>query len=72
MPFLLVGGYAATFFVVYFNVALAGATSLSMDGRDTKVADGLAVAGASWSDRQVGSTPVRGGGARQRSAEPRG
>jgi len=44
LPFMLVGGYVVTFFVVYFNVALAGATRLSMDGRDTKVADGLAVA----------------------------
>src|SRR4051812_35562733 len=44
LPFMLVGGYAATFFVVYFNVALAGATRLSMDGRNTKLADGLAVA----------------------------
>jgi len=44
LPFLVVGGYAATFFVVYFNVALAGAARLSMDGRDTAVADGLAVA----------------------------
>ena len=44
LPFMLVGGYAAIFFVVYFNVALAGATRLSMDGRDTTPADGLAVA----------------------------
>lgn len=44
LPFLLVGGYAATYFVVYFNVALAGAASLSMQGRDTSVSDGLAVA----------------------------
>jgi len=44
LPFMLVGGYAVTFFVVYFNVALAGAARLSMDGHDTKVADGLAVA----------------------------
>ncbi len=44
LPFMLVGGYGATFFVVYFNVALAAATRLSMDGRDTKTADGLAVA----------------------------
>lgn len=44
LPFMLAGGYAATFFVVYFNVALAGAARLSMDGRDTTVADGLAVA----------------------------
>ena len=44
LPFMAVGGFATTFFVVYFNVALAGATRLSMDGRDTTVADGLAVA----------------------------
>ena len=44
LPFMAVGGYAATFFVVYFNVALAGAARLSMDGRDTGPADGLAVA----------------------------
>jgi hypothetical protein len=43
LPFMLVGGYAAIFFVVYFNVALAAAARLSMDGRDTKPADGLAV-----------------------------
>ena len=43
-PFLAVGAYVTTFFVVYFNVALAGATRLSMEGRDTTVADGLAVA----------------------------
>lgn len=44
LPFMAVGGFVTTFFVVYFNVALAGATRLSMDGRDTTVADGLAVA----------------------------
>jgi len=44
LPFIVVGAYVTTFFVVYFNVALAGATRLSMDGRDTTVADGLAVA----------------------------
>jgi len=44
LPFMVVGAYVTTFFVVYFNVALAGATRLSMDGRDTTVADGLAVA----------------------------
>ena len=43
VPFLLVGGYAATYLVVYFNVALAGAANLSMEGRDTSVSDGLAV-----------------------------
>jgi hypothetical protein len=41
---LLMGWYAAVFVIVYFNVALAGATRLSMDGRDTKLRDGLAVA----------------------------
>jgi len=44
LPFLVAAGYAATYFVVYFNVALAGAARLSMNGRDTTVADGLAVA----------------------------
>jgi len=44
LPFMAVGGFATTFLVIYFNVALAGATRLSMDGRDTTVADGLAVA----------------------------
>lgn len=44
LPFMAVGAYVTTFFVVYFNVALAGATRLSMDGRDTTVADGLALA----------------------------
>jgi len=44
LPFMVVGAYVTTFFVAYFNVALAGATRLSMDGRDTTVADGLAVA----------------------------
>jgi len=44
LPFLAVGGYLATFLVVYFNVALAGAARKSIDGRDTTLADGLAVA----------------------------
>ena len=44
VPFMVVGGYAVTFFVVYFNVALAAATRLSMDGRDTTSRDGLSVA----------------------------
>jgi hypothetical protein len=41
---LLMGWYAATFAIVYFNVALAGAARQSIDGRDTKLRDGLAVA----------------------------
>ena len=44
LPFMVVGAFGATYFVVYFNVALAGAARLSMDGRDTSVAEGLAVA----------------------------
>jgi hypothetical protein len=44
IPFLLAAAYAATFLVVYFNVALAGAARLSIEGRDTKLRDGLAVA----------------------------
>lgn len=44
LPFIVLGGFATTFFVVYFNVALAGAARRSMDGRDTSVSDGLAVA----------------------------
>ena len=44
LPFMVAGGYAATFFVVYFNVALAGATRVSMDGGESSVADGLVVA----------------------------
>jgi hypothetical protein len=44
LPFMLVGGYAVTFVVVYFNVALAAAARQSMDGRDTKMSDGLSVA----------------------------
>ncbi len=43
LPFLVVAGFVATYFAIYFNVALAGAASQSMDGRDTTVADGLAV-----------------------------
>jgi hypothetical protein len=43
-PFAVVAGYAATFLGIYFNVALAGAASLSLDGKDTTLADGLAVA----------------------------
>src|SRR5690349_11883495 len=42
--FLLAGVYAATFCVVYFNVALAAAAQQSIDGRDTGLRDGLRVA----------------------------
>jgi len=68
LPFLVVGGYAATFFVVYFNVALAGAARLSMDGRDTTVADGLAVALTSLHLRRVGSRAVPFGSCGQRTS----
>jgi hypothetical protein len=44
LPFMALGGYAATYFIVYFNVALAGAVRLSIDGHDSKLSDGLAVA----------------------------
>jgi hypothetical protein len=44
LPFAAVGGYVATFLGIYFNVALAGAATLSLDGKDTTLADGLAVA----------------------------
>jgi hypothetical protein len=44
LPFMVVGGYAATFLAVHFNVALVGAARVAMDGRDATVRDGLAVA----------------------------
>lgn len=44
VPFLLVASYVATFATVYFNVALAGAAVKSMEGHDTNLGDGLAVA----------------------------
>jgi hypothetical protein len=44
IPFLLAGVYVAIFSIVYFNVALAGAAQLSIDGRDTTLRDGLAAA----------------------------
>jgi hypothetical protein len=44
LPFMLVGGYAATFLAVHFNVALVGAARVALDGRDAMVRDGLAVA----------------------------
>jgi hypothetical protein len=60
VPFILAGIYAAIFSVVYFNVALAGAARLSIEGRDTKLRDGLAVARqrrgviAQWALLQLG------------------
>jgi hypothetical protein len=44
IPFLLLGIYGAFFVVTYCNVGLAAAANLSMDGRDTKLRDGFAVA----------------------------
>ena len=44
IPFLLAGVYFAIFSIVYFNVALAGAAQLSIDGRDTTLRDGMAAA----------------------------
>jgi hypothetical protein len=44
LPFMLIGGYVATFLAVHFNVALVGAARVAMDGRDATVRDGLAVA----------------------------
>ena len=44
LPFVLVAAYAATFVSIYFNVALAGAAALSLQRRDTTVAEGMAVA----------------------------
>ena len=40
----LVGSYLATFFTIYFNVALAGAARRSMAGENTSLRDGLEVA----------------------------
>ena len=44
LPFMLVGGYVATFLAVHFNVALIGAARVAMDGDDATVHDGLALA----------------------------
>jgi hypothetical protein len=44
VAFLVAGIYAAVYFVVYFNVALAAAAQQSIEGRDTGLRDGLAVA----------------------------
>lgn len=60
VPFLIVALYVATFLVVYFNVALAGAARLSIEGRDTRLRDGLVVAQerrgriAEWALLQLG------------------
>lgn len=43
-PFALVAAYAATFAAIYFNVALAGAAAKSLEGTDTTLEDGMAVA----------------------------
>lgn len=43
-PFVAVAAYAATFFGIYFNVALAAAANRSIDGVDTTLSDGLSVA----------------------------
>jgi hypothetical protein len=43
-PFALVAAYAATFAAIFYGVALAAAASRSLDGEDTTLADGLAVA----------------------------
>ena len=43
-PFFLVASYLATFATIYFNVALTGAAVKSMDGKDTNLQDGLAIA----------------------------
>lgn len=44
LPFLLLAAYGATYATIYFNVALAGAAAKSLDGHDTTLRDGLAVA----------------------------
>jgi hypothetical protein len=44
LPFMAVGGYGATFFVAYFNVALAATVRRSMDGEDTTLRYGLVLA----------------------------
>ena len=64
VPFALIGSYAATFFSVYFNVALAGAATKSMQGHDTTLRDGLDVATrAARADRPLGAGPVGRGAA---------
>jgi hypothetical protein len=43
-PFAALAAYAATFAAIYFGVALSAAAYRSLDGHDTTVAEGLAVA----------------------------
>jgi hypothetical protein len=43
-PFAALAAYAAMFAALYFGVALAAAAGRSLDGHDTAVAEGLAVA----------------------------
>jgi len=43
-PFAVLAAYAATFAAIYCGVALSAAASRSLDGHDTTVAEGLAVA----------------------------
>lgn len=43
---LLAAGYVATAIAIFFNVALASCAARSLDGEDTKVREGLAVASA--------------------------
>lgn len=62
LPFMLVGGYAATFLAVHFNVALVGAARLAMDGRD--VGPGAALKRSAslvrerWGEGLVGYTAI--------------
>src|SRR3954451_20192087 len=44
VAFLVAGVYGALYFVTYLSVALAAAAQQSIDGRDTGLRDGLAVA----------------------------
>lgn len=44
IPFLVLAYYLVTFATVYFNVALAGAAVQSLEGKDTTLSDGLAIA----------------------------
>lgn len=44
VPIMLVMVYALTFLGIFFNVALAAAADLSLDGQDSRLSDGLDVA----------------------------
>jgi hypothetical protein len=60
VPFLLAGVWGAAYWIVYFKVTLAAAARLSIDGRDTGLRDGMAVARtrrgviARWAVLEVG------------------